>query len=85
MNEEVFIHADCKVKEITPIGFINDDTNEVGRVHLGVLFHIYLNNKNIEVNEKEKMTGKWINKNDLKHFYSQMESWSKIYCDLQQI
>ncbi len=31
------------------------------------------------------MTGKWINKNDLKHFYSQMESWSKIYCDLQQI
>ena len=85
MNEEVFIHADCKVKEITPIGFINDDTNEVGRVHLGVLFHIYLNNKNIEVNEKEKMTGKWINKNGLKHFYSQMESWSKIYCDLQQI
>lgn len=85
MNEEVFIHEDCKIKDITPIGFINDDTNDVGRVHLGVLFHIHLNNTNIEINEKDKMTGKWIDKKDLRDFYDQMESWSKIYCDLQHL
>ena len=83
MNEEVLVHEGCKIENMQLIGFINDDTNEVGKVHLGVLYQICLNNKDIEVNEKEKMTGQWIKKSELKDYYQQMESWSKIYCDLQ--
>ena len=30
---------------------------------------------------KEKMTGQWINISELKAYYSEMESWSKIYID----
>ena len=71
--------------KIVPVGFINDDTNEVGKVHLGVLYHINLNNTSIEINEKEKMTGQWIKKSQLKDYYPQMESWSKIYVDLQSL
>lgn len=82
LNEEVIVHKDCNIKDIRPIGFINDDTNEVGKVHLGVLYHIKLSNMHIEINEKEKMTGQWIKITELKNYYSQMESWSKIYCDL---
>lgn len=82
LNEEVFVHKDCSIESIVPVGFINDDTNEVGKVHLGVLYHINLNCTSIEINEKEKMTGKWIMRNQLKDYYSQMESWSKIYVDL---
>jgi len=82
MNEEVLVHDDCKVLSVEPVGFINDDTNEVGKVHLGVLCHIILSNKSIEINEKEKMAGCWIKKSELLAYYDQMESWSKLYVDL---
>lgn len=82
MNEEVIVHESCKVEQIVPVGFINDDTNEVGKVHLGVLYEIELSNTDIEINEKDKMTGVWIKKSELRDYYPQMESWSKIYCDL---
>lgn len=82
MNEEVLVHSDCLIESIEPVGFINDDTNEVGKVHLGILYHINLTNKSIEINEKEKMTGVWVRKSELKDYYAQMESWSKLYVDL---
>jgi len=85
MNEEVLVHDDCHVESVVPIGIINDDTNEVGKVHLGILYHINLNNKSIEINEKEKMTGIWVKKSELHEYYPQMESWSKIYVDLQKL
>ena len=82
MNEEVLLHDDCKVLSIVPVGFINDDTNDVGKVHLGVLYRINLSNESVEINEKDKMTGEWIKMTDLNLYYSQMESWSKIYVDV---
>ena len=85
MTEEVLMHDECRVERIEPVGFINDDTNEVGKVHLGILYHIILNNKSLEVNEKDKMTGMWIKKDDLHKYYPQMESWTKIYVDLQKL
>lgn len=85
MSEEVLVHNDCHIEELVPVGFINDDTNEVGKVHLGVLYRIVLNNKSIEINEKDKMTGEWVKISELKDYYPQMESWSKIYVDLLEI
>lgn len=85
MNEEVLVHDNCKVLDIKPVGFINDDTNEVGKVHLGVLYEIELSNSDIEIKEKDKMSGTWIKRNDLRNYYPKMESWSKIYSDLRQI
>ena len=82
MNEEVMVHDDCFIESIVVVGFINDDTNDVGKVHLGVLYHINLTSKSIEINEKEKMTGQWVRKTDLSDYYAQMESWSKLYVDL---
>lgn len=82
LNEEVLLHDNCKIDNIVPIGFINDDTNDVGRVHLGVLYQIHLNSMDLEINEKEKMTGQWINISELKAYYPKMESWSKIYVDI---
>lgn len=82
LNEEVLLHEDCKIENIVPIGFINDDTNEVGKVHIGVLYQIHLSNMDIEINEKDKMTGQWVDMSELKAYYNQMESWSKIYIDI---
>lgn len=85
LNEEVIIHKGCNINDITPIGFINDDTNDVGKVHLGILYHINLSNKLIEINEKDKMTGQWIKKSELRKYYEKMESWSKLYVDLMKL
>lgn len=85
MNEEVLVHDDCQIASIVPVGFINDDTNDVGKVHIGVLYQINLTNKSIEINEKEKMTGKWIKESELKDYYERMESWSKLYVDLLKL
>lgn len=85
MNEEVIVHDDCFVESIVPVGFINDDTNDVGKVHLGVLYHINLTSKSIEINEKDKMMGFWIRKSELHDYYTKMESWSRLYVDLMNL
>lgn len=85
MNEEVNVHDDCKIESLKPIGFINDDTNEVGRVHLGVLYSIELSNTHIEIREKEKMTGEWVKRDRLKDIYTHMETWSQLYCNLEEL
>lgn len=85
MNEEVIVHKDCIIESIAAVGFLNDDTNDVGKVHLGVLYHINLTNKSIEINEKDKMTGQWVKRSDLNDYYTQMESWSKLYVDLLKL
>lgn len=82
MFEEIKVADDCKVLEMQPIGFINDDLSEVGKVHLGVLYNIILSNKNVCINETEKMTGEWVSKSELIDFYDNMETWSQLYCNL---
>lgn len=82
MNEEVKLAADCKILGMKSIGFINDDTTEVGKVHLGVLYHIDISNKHIDINETEKMTGEWVSVSELSMYYDKMESWSQLYCNL---
>lgn len=81
--EEVTLFPDSKIESLNPIGYINDDSNDVGRVHLGILFEIRLNSTEIEIHEKEKMTGKWIPSSDFPQYYPKMESWSRIYIDLK--
>lgn len=82
MNEEVKVFSDCQIENMRPVGFINDDLSDVGRVHLGVLYHINVSNKHIEINETEKMTGEWLAKTQLVNFYENMETWSQLYCKL---
>lgn len=82
LREEVTLSTSCEIKSLNLLGYINDDTNEVGKVHIGLLFEIKLNNPEIEIHEKDKMTGKWIPISNLLQYYPQMESWSKIYVDL---
>jgi len=72
---------DCLIEDIEFIGFINDDTITVGSVHIGLLYNMQLSNKDVVVNEKDKMTADWIDKSDLSEFYEGMETWSKIAFD----
>lgn len=68
-----------KINLPTPIGLINDDTNSVGRVHLGLLMIAEVRRDEfVTVKEKDKMTGQFMYLEELKDIYNDLESWSKI-------
>lgn len=60
------------------MGFINDDTNEVGQVHLGLVFKGIATKKSFTVNEIEKMKCVWVSIAFIKDNYQNLETWSQI-------
>jgi len=79
--EEVRLLNGCLIEDIEFIGFINDDTIPVGTVHIGLLYNIHVSNKEVFINETDKMTADWTDKSDLAEFYEEMETWTKITFD----
>ncbi|MGC1391061.1 MAG: hypothetical protein WA816_08470 [Bacteroidales bacterium] len=79
--EEVKLLNGCLIEDIEFIGFINDDTIPVGRVHIGLLYNIHVSNKEVYINETDKMTADWIDKSNLAEFCEGMETWTKITFD----
>ena len=79
--EEVRLSNDCSIENIEFIGFINDESIPVSRVHIGLLYNIRVSGKCVYVNETNKMTAAWIEKQDLALFYEGMETWTKIAYD----
>lgn len=83
LEEELILSK--KPIKITPIGLINDDSDEVGEVHLCVLTVIEVSeDTTVEVRETEELRGKFfpIEKLKLKQYYSSLENWSKIAVDI---
>jgi predicted NUDIX family phosphoesterase len=81
LSEEVRLQNGCRIEEIEFIGFINDDTIPVGRFHTGLLYHIRVSNKEVYINETDKMSAEWTDKSRLAEFYEGMETWSRIIFD----
>lgn len=79
--EEVKLLNGCLTENIEFIGFINDDSIQVGTVHIGLLYNIHISNRDIVINETDKMTAEWIEKAELMDYYQEMETWTKIAVD----
>ena len=79
--EEVKLLNGCLIEDIEFIGFINDDSIPVGRAHIGLLYNIHVSNKEVYINETDRMTAEWIEKSNLAEFYDGMETWTKIAYD----
>jgi predicted NUDIX family phosphoesterase len=78
LDEEVHIGTDYAMEFV---GIINDDSTDVGRVHLGVVYVLRSSDRNVRVKETEKMTGEWLPRRDLAPLRDAMESWSQIVYD----
>jgi predicted NUDIX family phosphoesterase len=78
LSEEVSLLKGCRIEAIDFTGFINDDTIQVGRFHIGLLYNIRVSNKELYINETDKMTAEWVDKTGLAEFYEGMETWSRI-------
>lgn len=74
LAEEVSIE---KKGALTPRGVINDDTQEVGSVHLGLLFTLEVEGE-VQVLETEKLEGFWKSRTELAALKEQMETWSQF-------
>jgi predicted NUDIX family phosphoesterase len=63
------------------IGILNDDTTDVGRVHLGAVFVLDTPSRDVVVRETDKMTGSWRARGELESLRDAMETWSQIVYD----
>ena len=74
--EEVIIHttytAEC-------VGLLNDDSNDVGKVHFGIVYQLGVDEPKVEIRERGSFTqGSFVNANDLHSDYELFETWSQI-------
>lgn len=74
LDEEVAVD---KRGELVPCGIINDDSNGVGSVHLGLCFRMEVEGE-VAVKETEKLEGGWMTVSELRDSYDNMESWTQI-------
>ncbi len=78
LNEEVLVNNHGG---LSFIGIINDESNSVSRVHLGLLYVLDVSTPEYRVIETDKMTAQWIPKEDLKGYYDGLETWSQVVYD----
>jgi predicted NUDIX family phosphoesterase len=78
LQEEVEIAGDY---DLTFVGILNDDTTDVGRVHLGAVYVLDAHDDRVKVLETEKMSGTWVHREDLAGYRESMETWSQIVYD----
>lgn len=75
INEEVIISGSYTTDFI---GIIIDNSTEVSKVHLGIAFEIFLNDPFVEVREYDKMSGNWLELNEIIEQFKRFETWSQI-------
>lgn len=76
LEEEVGI-TDVNPQTLNLIGFINDDDNEVGRVHIGLVFKLKVNQENVFAKETDTLKIEW-KAEDTLMIDAEYESWSRI-------
>ncbi len=72
-NEEVATPA---LPRFTPLGLLNDDGDDVGRVHLGVVYLALLASPEIQVREREKLAGALVPLEEAVARADELEGWS---------
>ena len=73
-NEEIAYNGTL---ECEPIGILNDDSNEVGKVHLGLVMLLHGDSSDIAIRSELK-SGTLVPLEECMLLYKDMESWSKI-------
>lgn len=73
-HEEVVYHGSFTIQ---PIGILNDDSNEVGKVHVGFVFLLHGDTAAISV-KSELQSGKLATKEECLALKDHMETWSQF-------
>ena len=76
--EELSIEGDFNAR---PIGLINDDSTEVGRVHFSVVHVLFCTPERVKKNEQVITQVEFVPIEELKAKREQMETWSQLCLD----
>jgi predicted NUDIX family phosphoesterase len=63
------------------VGLLNDDSNAVGSVHLGVVFTVETDGRPVEVREHDKLTGRMVAPAEVRAAWDRMETWSRLVAE----
>lgn len=79
LEEEIGVNDPGQAGALAPLGLLNDDSNEVGAVHVGVVFGLAVGEPAPTIREHEKMRGSWSPLAELKSLCQdpeRFESWT---------
>jgi predicted NUDIX family phosphoesterase len=66
-------------RNFTTIGLINDDKDQVGKVHIGLLVILDIDvDATVNVRETDQLEGQWVPIHHLDDIFFKLESWSQI-------
>ncbi|MDQ6683299.1 MAG: NUDIX domain-containing protein [Chloroflexota bacterium] len=60
------------------VGVLNDDTDAVGAVHLGIVFVVNAAGRPVAVREHAKLSGRFVATEELRAAWDRLESWSRL-------
>ena len=60
------------------VGLLNDDTTDVGRVHLGAVFEADANGQPVAIRETHKLEGSFAEPSEVATVVDRMETWSRL-------
>ncbi|HZC33834.1 MAG TPA: NUDIX domain-containing protein [Candidatus Bathyarchaeia archaeon] len=66
------------VPEFQPVGLLNDDTTDVGSVHLGIVFVADAAGRPVDVRERHKLSGSFASSADVSAVSDSLETWSRL-------
>ncbi len=67
--------------DVRPVGLVNDDTTDVGRVHLGVVFVADVGGRPVSVREADKLSGRFVAPAAVRAVHDGLETWSQLVFD----
>jgi len=60
------------------LGMLNDDSNPVGSVHLGVVFQVEATGRLVQVRETDKLSGHMADASEVAAAWDRLETWSQL-------
>ncbi|TFG69354.1 MAG: NUDIX hydrolase [Thermomicrobiales bacterium] len=69
------------VPSFHPTALLNDDTTEVGAVHLGVIYQADAAGRPVAIRETDKLTGRFVETAAVAAVADRLETWSRIIFD----
>ena len=69
------------IPQFTPLGLLNDDGDDVGRVHLGIVFIATLTAPSIHIRETHKLAGTLVRVSEALRRKDELEGWSARLID----
>ncbi len=67
--------------QFEPIGVINDDTDPVGAVHVGLVHRVEAAGRSVAVREVDRLEGHWADMAEVDGLGDRLETWSRLCLD----